>query len=115
MKAQASRVIIRPTNSGATLKGRRGLGRLTGGAAPRNCPGFSWGFTINQQDITFARPAALGPEAWDSHLDLLTTDYPTGSLTADISPPNSLCLIAARRVGPAQHECHSLTRGFYPY
>jgi hypothetical protein len=38
--------------------------------------GFSWGFTIKQQDITFALPAALGPEAWDSHLDLLTTDYP---------------------------------------
>jgi hypothetical protein len=38
--------------------------------------GFSWGFTINQQDITFARPATLGPQAWDSHLDLLRTDYP---------------------------------------
>jgi len=29
--------------------------------------GFSWGFTINHQDITFARPAALGPQAWDNH------------------------------------------------
>jgi hypothetical protein len=37
---------------------------------------FSWGFAISQQDITFALPAALGPEAWDSHLGLLRTDYP---------------------------------------
>jgi hypothetical protein len=38
--------------------------------------GFSWGFTINRQDITFARPAVLGPQAWDDHLDLLRTSYP---------------------------------------
>jgi hypothetical protein len=38
--------------------------------------GFSWGFTINHQDITFAPPAALRPETWDSHLDLLRTSYP---------------------------------------
>jgi hypothetical protein len=38
--------------------------------------GFTWGFTINHQDITFARPAALGAEAWESHLDLLRTSYP---------------------------------------
>jgi len=38
--------------------------------------GFSWGFTINHQDITFAPPAALGPRTWDDHLDLLTTSYP---------------------------------------
>ena len=38
--------------------------------------GFSWGFTINGQDMTFARPAALEPAAWDSHLDLLRTSYP---------------------------------------
>ena len=38
--------------------------------------GFSWGFAIHHQDITFARPAALGPGAWDSHLDLLRTSYP---------------------------------------
>jgi len=38
--------------------------------------GFSWGFTINHQDITFARPAALRPGAWDHHLDLLRTSYP---------------------------------------
>jgi hypothetical protein len=38
--------------------------------------GFSWGFTITHGDITFAPPAALRPEAWDSHLDLLRTDYP---------------------------------------
>jgi hypothetical protein len=38
--------------------------------------GFSWGFTINHQDITFARPAALGPHAWDGHLNLLRTSYP---------------------------------------
>ena len=37
--------------------------------------GFSWGFTITHQEITFARPAALGPEPWDSHLDLLKTSY----------------------------------------
>jgi hypothetical protein len=38
--------------------------------------GFSWGFTINHQDIAFAWPAALRPQAWDSHLDLLGTSYP---------------------------------------
>ena len=38
--------------------------------------GFSWGFTITGQDFSFARPAALGSEAWDSHLGLLTTSYP---------------------------------------
>lgn len=39
--------------------------------------GFSWGFTINQQHITFTPPAALGPPTWDSHLSLLRTDYPS--------------------------------------
>ena len=38
--------------------------------------GFSWGFTINEQDIAFAHPTALGPEAWESHLDMLRTGYP---------------------------------------
>jgi hypothetical protein len=38
--------------------------------------GFAWGFTIHRQDITFAQPAALGSQAWDSHLDLLRTSYP---------------------------------------
>jgi hypothetical protein len=38
--------------------------------------GFSWGFTIHHKDITFACPAGLGPQAWDSHLDLLRTSYP---------------------------------------
>jgi hypothetical protein len=42
----------------------------------RAIAGFSWGFTLNHQDITLARPAALGPQAWDSHLDLLRTSYP---------------------------------------
>ena len=31
---------------------------------------------IRAEDITVARPAALGPPAWDSHLDLLRTSYP---------------------------------------
>jgi hypothetical protein len=38
--------------------------------------GFSWGFTINRQDITFAFPAALGAAIWDAHLELLSTSYP---------------------------------------
>jgi hypothetical protein len=38
--------------------------------------GFSWGFTISQQDITFAAPEALDPPAWDSHLDLVRAAYP---------------------------------------
>jgi hypothetical protein len=38
--------------------------------------GFSWGFTIERQEFTFARPAALGPDAWDSHLGLLQASYP---------------------------------------
>jgi hypothetical protein len=38
--------------------------------------GFSWGFTINQQDMTFTPPATLGAETWDTHLELLSTSYP---------------------------------------
>jgi hypothetical protein len=41
--------------------------------------GFSWGFTIDQQDITFAPLAALGSQAWDSHLNLLRASYPSWS------------------------------------
>jgi hypothetical protein len=38
--------------------------------------GVSWGFTIDRHTITFAQPAALGPETWDNHLDLLKSSYP---------------------------------------
>lgn len=38
--------------------------------------GFSWGFTINQRDIASTPPTALGPDTWDSHLDLLRATYP---------------------------------------
>jgi hypothetical protein len=38
--------------------------------------GFSWGFAISHQDITFAPPAVLGPEHWDSHLSILRASYP---------------------------------------
>ena len=38
--------------------------------------GFSWGFTISNDDITLAPPKVLEPGAWDSHLDLLRTSYP---------------------------------------
>jgi len=38
--------------------------------------GFGWGFAIDHRDITFTGPAALGPQAWDSHLALLRTSYP---------------------------------------
>jgi hypothetical protein len=38
--------------------------------------GFSWGFTITSDDISLTPPTVLGPQAWDSHLDLLTTSYP---------------------------------------
>jgi hypothetical protein len=49
--------------------------------------GFTWGFVIEHRDMTFAQPAALGPKAWDNHLDLLRTGYPdwiidSGYLTA---------------------------------
>jgi hypothetical protein len=37
--------------------------------------GFSWGFTIIGNDIGITQPATLDPQAWDSHLDLLRTDY----------------------------------------
>jgi hypothetical protein len=54
-----------------------GHGRRTSSLALRICASrFSWGFTINRQDITFARPEALEPQDWDSHLDLLRTSYP---------------------------------------
>ncbi len=36
--------------------------------------------------LTFARPAALGPQAWDSHLGLFRTSYPARSSTADTPP-----------------------------
>jgi hypothetical protein len=51
--------------------------------------GFSWGFTINHQDIIFTPPAALGPKTWDSHLDLLRASYPGWSFDSGY-PPNSL-------------------------
>ncbi len=38
--------------------------------------GFSWGFTRAGEDISLTRPAVLGPQSWDGHLDLLTTTYP---------------------------------------
>jgi hypothetical protein len=37
--------------------------------------GFSWGFSITGDLIALSQPAALGPQAWDSHLDLLRTSY----------------------------------------
>jgi hypothetical protein len=37
--------------------------------------GFRWGFNITGGDISFAPPAVLPAEAWDSHLGLLRTDY----------------------------------------
>jgi hypothetical protein len=39
--------------------------------------GFSWGFTIAAEDISLTPPAALGPQAWDNHLSLLRTSYPS--------------------------------------
>lgn len=42
----------------------------------RAVAGFSWGFTISHQDISFTSSAALGPETWDSHLGLLRPSYP---------------------------------------
>jgi hypothetical protein len=37
---------------------------------------FSWGFTITGAEIGLTRPAALSPQAWDRHLDLLRIRYP---------------------------------------
>ena len=39
--------------------------------------GFSWGFTISREEITFAPLVALESEAWDSQLNLLRTSYPS--------------------------------------
>jgi hypothetical protein len=39
--------------------------------------GFSWGFTIAADDITFVRAAPLGPGAWDGQLGLLRASYPS--------------------------------------
>jgi hypothetical protein len=44
--------------------------------------GFRWGFSIAGQDISFARPATLNPQAWDNHLDLLRNDYPEWTFDA---------------------------------
>jgi hypothetical protein len=38
--------------------------------------GFSWGFTIADGQVTIAASRGLGPDDWDSHLDLLRTEYP---------------------------------------
>jgi hypothetical protein len=50
--------------------------------------GFGWGFTINHEDIAPAPPTALGPRAWawDSHLDLLRTSYPSWSFDSGYVP-----------------------------
>jgi hypothetical protein len=39
--------------------------------------GFSWGFSIARDDITFVPAAPLGPAAWDSHLGLLRLSHPS--------------------------------------
>ncbi|HVW89884.1 MAG TPA: hypothetical protein VHC01_10495 [Gaiellaceae bacterium] len=38
--------------------------------------GFSWGFTVRAERITFSGPEAIGADAWDGHLDLLRATYP---------------------------------------
>jgi hypothetical protein len=48
--------------------------------------GFSWGFTINHHDITFARPAALGPQTWEVTPTCSGPATPTGSSAADTLP-----------------------------
>jgi hypothetical protein len=37
--------------------------------------GFSWGFTVVGTGITLVRPAVLGSEVWNGHLDLLRASY----------------------------------------
>jgi hypothetical protein len=48
--------------------------------------GFRWGFTVASADITISPSAALGPAAWDSHLDLLSTEYPAWSFDRGYLP-----------------------------
>lgn len=38
--------------------------------------GFSWGFAVEGGKITLVRPLLLGPEAWDTHAELLNENYP---------------------------------------
>lgn len=38
--------------------------------------GFTWGFSIRNAEISFAGPAELDSEAWNSHLVLLRSSYP---------------------------------------
>jgi len=39
--------------------------------------GFSWGFTVAGDGISFAGPDQLGPASWDGHLGLLRNSYPS--------------------------------------
>ena len=47
---------------------------LTRRVQPIAC--FGWGFAITGEDIALTRPAALAPQVWDDHLDVLRTGYP---------------------------------------
>ena len=39
--------------------------------------GFSWGFTVEAEQIRFAEPEVLAAEAWEARLDLLRASYPS--------------------------------------
>ena len=39
--------------------------------------GFSWGFTINDGEISIAPPTALGASSWNQHLPLLQRERPS--------------------------------------
>jgi hypothetical protein len=38
--------------------------------------GFSWGFTVRDERVTFTPLKKIGPEAWDGQLSLLRGSYP---------------------------------------
>lgn len=45
--------------------------------------GFSWGFTVAGDGITFSQPEALAPEAWSSHVRVLSSAYPDWTFLRD--------------------------------
>jgi hypothetical protein len=60
------------------------LCRLTGVGATRQITalaGFAWGFSARGGRITPTGPEALAREAWDSHRQLLASEYPEWSFS----------------------------------
>jgi hypothetical protein len=49
----------------------------------RAISGFSWGFSIQEREISLRPPTILSAAVWDNHLELLRVEYPMWDFAAD--------------------------------